>query len=111
MTTEEDVRRIATSLPEVEEKPSYGTPAFYVAGRIFLRLHEQPGVLVCWRRDLAERQVLLDAAPDRFFTTDHYREHASVLVRLERVDRAELSELIAEAWEARAPKRLLPEAP
>src|SRR5690606_36213524 len=83
----------------------YGTPAFYVAGRIFARLHEEPGVLVCWRADTDERQALLDADPEKFFTTDHYRGHAGVLVRLGRVDVDELSELLAEAWQARAPKR------
>lgn len=106
MSTEEDVRRIATDLPEVTERPAYGTPAFYVAGTIFARLHDLPGVLVCWRADLQDRQELLDSDPDAFFTTDHYRDHPSVLVRLERVGPGELAELLTEAWEARAPRRL-----
>lgn len=106
MSTTEDVRRIATGLPEVTERPAYGTPAFSVAGKTFARLHDLPGVLVCWRADLEERQVLLDADPETFFTTDHYRGHPSVLVRLDRVEPDELTELLVEAWEARAPRRL-----
>jgi hypothetical protein len=106
MSTEDDVRRIAADLPEVTERPSHGTPAFYVAGTIFARLHDLPGVLVCWRRGLEEREELLAADPDAFFTTDHYRGHPSVLVRLGRVPPDELAELLAEAWEARAPRRL-----
>ncbi|HIW90996.1 MAG TPA: MmcQ/YjbR family DNA-binding protein [Candidatus Corynebacterium avicola] len=106
MSTEDDVRRIATALPEVDERSSYGTPAFYVAGKIFARLHERPGMLVCWRANLGERELLLAADPDKFFTTDHYTGHASVLVRLEHVDAEELTELLAEAWDARAPRRL-----
>ncbi|MFW5418360.1 MmcQ/YjbR family DNA-binding protein [Nocardiopsis sp. CNT-189] len=106
MSTEDDVRRLATALPEVTERPCYGTPAFYVSGRIFARLHDEPGVLVCWRASMEERQVLLDADPEKFFTTDHYRGHAGVLVRLGRVGTGEPAELLAEAWEARAPKRL-----
>ena len=105
MSTEDDVRRLAMRLPEVTEKPCYGTPAFYAGGRIFARMHEEPGVLVCWRADLGEKQVLLDSAPDAFFTTDHYAGHASVLVRLDRVGVEELAELLAEAWDARAPRR------
>ena len=107
MDGEDRVRRLATRLPEVTGKTSHGTPAFYVAGRIFARLHEEPGVLVCWRPDRDEREILLHSDPGKFFTTDHYRGHASVLVRLDRVDDGELAELLAEAWEARAPKRLL----
>lgn len=106
MSTENDVRRLATVLPEVSERTSYGTPTFYVAGKIFARLHEELGVLVCWRANLSEREVLLAADPGKFFMTDQYVGHASVLVRLDRVDAEELSELLAEAWDARAPRRL-----
>jgi hypothetical protein len=63
-------------------------------------------VLVCWRDSLEVREVLLAADPWTFFTTDHYAGHASVLVRLDRVELDELSELLIEAWDARAPKRL-----
>lgn len=105
MSDEAAVRRLATALPRVTEKPSYGTPAFYAAGKIFARMHEQPGVLICWRADLTEREALLAADPQRFFTTDHYRGHASVLVRLEQIDETELAELLAEAWEARTGRR------
>lgn len=106
MSTETDVQRLATALPEVTERPSYGTPAYYVAGKIFARMHEDPGVLICWRADLEERQVLLDSDPAKYFTTDHYDGHPSVLVRLDRVEVDELAELLSEAWHARAPRRL-----
>lgn len=63
MATESDGRRLALGLPHVTERPSHGTPAFYVAGRIFARMHEEPGVLTCWCRDLDEREALLSADP------------------------------------------------
>lgn len=105
MSAEEDVRRLATGLPMVTERTSYGTPAFYVAGRIFARLHEEDGVLVCWRDSREDRDALLAADPDKFFTTYHYREHPSVLVRLHHVDPDELLELLTEAWQARTAHR------
>lgn len=106
MSTEDDARLLAAALPEVSERTSYGTPAFYVAGKIFARVHEEPGVLVCWRGSLEDREALLASDAEKFFTTGHYAGHASVLVRLDRVELDELSELLAEAWEARAPERL-----
>ncbi|MCI9888008.1 MmcQ/YjbR family DNA-binding protein [Micrococcales bacterium 31B] len=105
MSTEDDVRSLAGSLPKVTERTSYGTPAFYVAGKIFLRFHEEPGVLVCWRKDLSERELLLATGEGKFLSTSHYAGHASVLVRLSLVGLDELAELVTEAWEARAPKR------
>ena len=106
MSTEDDVRRLATALPNVAERTSYGTPAFYVAGRIFARMHEEPEVLICWRESVDEREALLADEPNTFFTTDHYKHHASILVRLDQIEDEELFEVLTEAWEARAPKRL-----
>ena len=41
-----------------------------------------------------------------FFTTPHFDGYAAILVRLERIGLDDLEELLAEAWLARAPKRL-----
>ena len=104
-TTESDVRAIALALPETEERPSYGTPGFRVKDRLFARIRE-PGVLVLRLIDEGEKDFLIRAEPGKFFSTPHYDGHPSVLVRLEAVDREELRELLADAWRARAPKRL-----
>ncbi len=66
MSTEQAVRLLATALPEVAERS----------------MHEGPDVLVCRAVTRGRRVVLLCDAPQRFFTTDHYTGHASVLVRL-----------------------------
>ena len=100
------VRPIALDLPGSEEKSSHGCPAFYVQGKPFARIHEQPGVLLLWRPSILDREELIVAEPAKFFTTDHYARHASVLLRLSEVDEIELRELITESWELRAPKRL-----
>jgi hypothetical protein len=110
MSSEDDVRRLALALPETEERTAYGTPAFYVGKKMFARLHDQPGVLVCWRADLGEREALLQGEPEAFFTSPHYDGHPSVLVRLEAVSAARLGEVLQEAWRARATKRILRDA-
>lgn len=106
MANEDDVRQIALSLPSVVERPSYGMPGFRVQDKLFARVHEEPGVLVLWRTSVTDRDELIRADPDRFFTTAHYRGHPIVLVRLAAVDVTELGELIADAWEVRATPRL-----
>jgi hypothetical protein len=105
VATEDDVRAIALALPEAVERPSYGTPGFRVNDRLFARIRE-PGVLLVRVSGEGEKEFLLRAEPEKFFTTPHYDGHPSVLVRLEAVDREELAELLADAWRARAPKRL-----
>lgn len=106
VATEDDVRRIALSLPATTERPSYGSPGFRVQDRLFARIHEQPGVLVLWRSSVEDKDALLAAEPDKLFTTPHYEGHPTVLLRLAAVDEVELRELLAEAWEARASARL-----
>jgi hypothetical protein len=105
VATEDDVRAIALSLPETVERPSYGTPGFRVKDKLFARVRE-PGVLVLWVADEAEKDFLIRAEPEKFFTIPHYDGYPSVLVRLAAVDRDELAELLADAWRVRAPKRL-----
>jgi hypothetical protein len=108
MATEDDVRRIALSLPETIEKPWYGTPGFRVKGKGFLRIRsEAEGGLVVFVADEGEKEALLAAEPDTFFTTPHYDGYAAVLVRLDAIDEGELTELIVESWRLKAPKRVL----
>jgi hypothetical protein len=105
MVTENDVRRVALSLPETTEKPSYGTPGFRVKDRLFARLREE-GDLLVWVADEGEKRGLVASEPEKFFTTPHYDGHPTVLVRIEAVDEDELRELLTESWRLRAPKKL-----
>ncbi len=107
MASEDDAREIALSLPETIEKPSYGMPGFRVKDRLFARIREERDVLVVWREGLDEKELLIAAEPDKFFTTPHYDGHPIVLVRLGAVDLEELTELVTESWRLRAPKRLV----
>lgn len=100
------LRELGRALPEVEEGTSYGTPALKVRGKLFARLKEDAETLVL-RTDAFERAHLLQAAPDAFFITDHYREHPWVLVRLDSVSKAQMRELLEGAWRRVAPKAVV----
>ena len=108
MATEADVRKIALSLPETTEKPSYGTPGFRVKDKLFLRIRsDAEGGLVVFVSDLGEKEALLQSDPKKFFTTPHYDGYATVLVNLKAIGGRELRELITESWRLKAPKRVL----
>lgn len=55
---------------------------------------------------LGAKEALLADDPRVYFTIPHFDGYAAVLVRLEVISVSELEELIADAWLARAPKRL-----
>ncbi len=49
------------------------------------------------RCPIERKEMLIEAAPDRFLDDDHYRGYPAVLVRLEIVDADELRGLLADA--------------
>jgi hypothetical protein len=98
--------RKTAALPGVVQGSSYRTPALFVEKKLLARLKED-GETAAVRVDLADRDVLLHADPDAFFLTDHYVGYPWILVRLARVPRGLLMELLQQAWQRVAPKRLL----
>jgi len=112
MSTADDVRSLALSLPHVVEIDSDGFD-FRVADKGFVwsypeRRPGQPRVVrtdiaVLFVGDEAERQALLLGEPDIFFTTPSYTNYPLVMVRLAHVDVRRLEELVTDAWRMRAP--------
>jgi hypothetical protein len=115
MADKADVRRLALTLPHVEEIDSDGFD-FRVGGRGFVwsypeRLPGKPrrirtDIAVLYVGDEAERQALLLGEPDIFFTAPEYGSWPLVLVRLAEVSPGRLAELVTDAWRMRAPETL-----
>ena len=124
MATWDDVAAIAMALPEVAESTSYGDRDWKVRKKTFawhrpLREKERERLegelddvppdeeIVAVRvPDEVAKLALLESEPRIYFTTPHFDGHSSVLVRLDRIGRADLEEAIVEAWLSQAPKRL-----
>ncbi len=122
MASQEDVRRIALSLPETEE----GDTGFAFS---VLNKGKQKGFAWVWQErivpkkpripnndvialrvaDESEKEMLLAADKDKFFTEPHYNGFPAILVRLPEIEADELAELITEAWRSQAPKSLISE--
>lgn len=99
-----DVRALALARPGAAEGTAYGTPCFRV-GRLFLcRLD---GDALVMRVDPERRASLAEADPVTFEATDHLRAYPYVRVRLETASRAEVADLLEQAWRSAAPKRLV----
>jgi hypothetical protein len=107
--TYETVRQIASALPGAVEGTSYGTPAFHVGKKLFVRKHQDGDWLVV-KITLEERAMRMRAEPETYFITDHYLNDPWILVRLATVARDDLMDLLEEAWRLSAPPRLLLDA-
>lgn len=104
--TFETVRQLMNALPGVEEGPSYGTPAFRVRNKLLARLHDDGETLVLKCND---RDLLIESDPKAFFVTKHYLNYPYVLVRLAKVRRVKLTELLEQAWRAAASAKQIKE--
>jgi hypothetical protein len=91
------VRKIGLALPGVEEGTTYGSPALKVGGKMFacLAVHRsaEPNTLAI-RVDFERRAELIAADPATYYLTDHYVNYPAILVRLSRVHRDALRDLL-----------------
>jgi len=101
------VRAAAAHLPEVEESTWFGTPSLKVRGKSFTRLKDAETLVVLCALD--EKEMLMEAAPEVYFETDHYKGWPAVLVRLKHISAAHLRRRLEQAWRLKAPKRLVAE--
>jgi hypothetical protein len=94
--TFEDALRIASSLGDVERSTSYGTAAIKLKGKLIARLKEDGDSLVVGTT-FEERDEMMADEPDVYYITDHYLNYPWVLVRLSRVHRDALRDLLGRA--------------
>jgi hypothetical protein len=104
----ETVRKVGLTLPGVEAATKYdGAPVLKLGGSFMagLATHRsaEPGTLVV-RVGFEEREWLLEDAPEIYYLTDYYRRHPVVLVRLTRIDRVALRDLLSVSWRLTLPK-------
>ena len=104
MATLNDVRELALALPGVEERTSFGTPAFFVRGRLFARIREDLET-VAVKMEFEERERRLAAEPDVFRLTDHYLKYPMVLVMLDSADRGQLGQILEAAHAMESAKK------
>jgi hypothetical protein len=104
----EQVRRIGLTLLDVESTTRYdGSPVLKLGGAFLAGLathpSAEPATLVV-RADLDEREGFIADAPETYYLTDYYRRYPLVLVRLSRIDRDALRDVLSVSWRLTAPK-------
>lgn len=97
----EVVREMALALDGVEQSTIHGAPSLKVRGRLLccpaIHSSAEPDTLAI-QIDRVERAKLMEANPGVYYVTDHYLDYSTVLVRLSRIDRDSLENLLGIAW-------------
>jgi hypothetical protein len=120
MADQNDVRRIALSLPETSEAAEHFAFSVHNKGK-------EKGFVWAWNErvepkkprvaradvvairvaDQIDKEALLATDAEKFFTEPHYNGFPAILVRLPLIDVDELEELIVDGWCCQAPKALV----
>jgi hypothetical protein len=115
----EDVHEIASGMPSVSVTSGpHGNPVYQVGGKSFVFFRNPrpdavdpdtkeryTDVIVFWVPSEADKHALVQDPATPFFTTSHFDGHPSVLLRGSRIGEltlAELTEIVYDAWLARA---------
>jgi len=102
--TFETVRRVALSLPAVEEGTAWGIPAFRTGGKLFLCFRADLESIVV-RASFEQRDEMMEANPETYYTTDHHRKYPWVLARLSNLSPDILPDLVRMAWQSAPQKK------
>ncbi len=119
--TIEQVAALALALPEAAETERYGRRSWAVRGKVFAweRAFSKADIkrfgsatppagtiLAVTVADLNEKEAILAAQSDSFFTIPHFDGYAAVLVQLDTVAERSLTEVLVDGWLACAPPAL-----
>jgi hypothetical protein len=121
MATLDDVAAIAAELPEVVEGERHGNRTWFVAAKAFAwerpfskadlrrfgnQVPPSGEILAVLVENLSEKEAVLAAHPDSFFTIPHFDGFSAILIQLSVVSPEELRDAITDGWLACAPPKL-----
>jgi hypothetical protein len=105
--TPDEMDAIVMAFPGAEKGVSYGSPAYKVNGKFFTRLRRDDGSMVLMDISFDEREMLMEAEPQTFHLTAHYKDYPCVLARIESLHPGSFRNFLERRWRKIAPRKLV----
>ncbi len=105
MSSPERARQLALALPETVEQDHHGRPSFRVTGKIFATLWDENHMNLML--DEPGIHTAVQSRPEICTEVWWGKRLLATQVDLDRIDPDDLAELLADAWEQKAPRKLV----
>lgn len=103
------VRKLALAFPDASERPSHGSPAWFVGKKQFAALsdnHHGDGEFALWlAAPDGVQELLIDSDPDHFYRPAYVGHLGWVAVRLDTAPWRSVASVIENAYRTRATKK------
>src|ERR1700709_2210100 len=86
--------KIALSVPGSEEVLWFNKPAVFLHDQFLTKVHDKEEAMTLRVSSMEMRDMMLEAEPELFYITDHYRNFPFVLVRLSALTPKTLKEML-----------------
>jgi hypothetical protein len=92
--TKAEARKIMLAIPGTDERLWFNQPSVFIHDRFLAKTHHKESAVTLQVGSMEMRDMMLEAEPELFYITDHYRKFPFVLVRLSALTKTALKEML-----------------
>src|SRR5437764_8993541 len=93
--TNAEARKLMLAIPGTDERLWFNQPSVFIHDRFLAKTHHKEDAVTLQVGSMEMRDMMLEAEPELFYITDHYRKFPFVLVRLSALTNKVLKDMLA----------------
>jgi hypothetical protein len=95
MLSKAEARKIMLAIPGTDERLWFREPSVFIHDRFLAKTHKKEDAVTLQVGSMEMRDMMLEAEPELFYITDHYKNFPFVLIRLSALTKTVLKEILA----------------
>jgi hypothetical protein len=94
MLSKAEARKLMLAIPGTDERLWFNQPSVFIHDRFLAKTHHKEDAVTLQVGSMEMRDMMLEAEPELFYITDHYRKFPFVLIRLSALTKTVLKEIL-----------------